>query len=249
MQEILTATEEQRIALITREVDSICVNHEDIAICVEQVEKRTLSYLVAKHLFHSRWQQDGETTKTNDVFCIYLVKLKHNNESIVDEIHTKLPQHYIHIDGINLQVNQKSISSAYWQRRLVEFSRFQVNVNKQTFLYEFRKNQKGNDWIKCGYPLRVFVGFDPLRIGALTLLIYSRKSGRLIKQFDDARHMLGLSHSGSDYCQGLTVIVDDFNGMLPLTPSKQDIAFSEESGGEAHEHNFFSWVGAVRYAQ
>lgn len=245
VKEVLAATEDQRLILVTKELDSICMNQNEVMACIEQVGRRSLAHLLLKHLFSSQWQQDDPKATANDVFCIYLTELKHYDESIVDEIRTKLPQYYIHIDGINLQVNQRSIHSAYWQRRLVEFTKFQVYVNKQTSLYEFPKG-KGEDWVTCGYPLRVFLGFNPLRLGSLTLLIYSRKSGRLIKQVDDARHMLGLSHSGSDYCQGLTVIVDDYNGMLPLTPSKQDIAFSEEKGGEAHEHNFFSWVGAVR---
>jgi hypothetical protein len=246
VKEVLKATEEHRITLVMKDLDSISMQHEEVKICIEQAGKRSLAFLIVKQLFSSKWEQDYPKTTANDVFCIYLTELKHYDESIVDDIHDKLPQYYIHIDRINLQVNQKSISSTYWQRRLVEFTKFQVHVNKQTLLYEFPKG-KGDDWVTCGYPLRVFLGFNPLRLGSLTLLIYSRKSGRLIKQIDDARHVLGLSHSGSDYCQGLTVIVDDYNGMLPLTPSKQDIAFSEESGGEAHEHNFFSWVGAVRY--
>ena len=44
---------------------------------------------------------------------------------------------------------------------------------------------------------------------------------RLIKDYRDARGELLLSAGGTDFCQGLTIIVDDKHGMLPLNPTKQ----------------------------
>jgi len=101
------------------------------------------------------------------------------------------------------------------------------------------------------YKLRVFVGFDRVRIHseeetkAASLYVYSRHSGRLIKHEQDARHILGLNAGGSTYSSGLTVIVDDIDGKLPLNPTKQDVAFAEQANGDVHKGNLFAWVGAV----
>jgi len=221
------------IPAIARELRIVQNIHEDIAACIDDVGVDVLAGIIWDHLL--KYQLDNSDS---DIFLVYLTKLKH--ESLLNDLASKLPRYYIHIDSVKLQVDGKPFSCAYWHRRLVEFTKFQVSVDKKHPV-DTKKNTAS-----C-YPLQVFVGFDPVRMGSLALFIYSRKSGRLIRHYDDARNMLGLSHSGSDYCQGMTVIVDDYYGMLPLTPSKQDIAFSEESGGEAHEHNFFSWIGAVRY--
>lgn len=57
--------------------------------------------------------------------------------------------------------------------------------------------------------------------------------------------MLGISHSGVDYTQGLTVIINDHQGRLPLTPTKDGIAWSERAHGEIFERNIWAWTGAV----
>jgi hypothetical protein len=100
--------------------------------------------------------------------------------------------------------------------------------------------------------VKIFLGFDPERAASdsnnkASLLVYSRKSGRLVKQEDDARGRLSLVNSGTDYAQGLTVIVDDSEGRLPLTPTKQDIAFGTETHGKIHEQNLYAWVGAFAH--
>ena len=101
------------------------------------------------------------------------------------------------------------------------------------------------------YKLRVFVGFDRMRINssnegkAASLYIYSRQSGRLIKYEPDGRFMLGMSAGGTQFCSALTVLIDDIDGRLPLNPTKQDIAFGEEDNGEVHKTNLFKWVGSV----
>jgi len=45
----------------------------------------------------------------------------------------------------------------------------------------------------------------------------------------------------------MTVIVDDMNGNLPLSPSKQDIAFGGETYGNAHKINFLSLTSACAF--
>jgi len=67
----------------------------------------------------------------------------------------------------------------------------------------------------------------------------------LIKHEPDARHMLGLNASGSTYCSGLTVLIDDIDGKLPLNPTKQDVAFGEQANGDVHKKNLFIWVGSI----
>ena len=76
------------------------------------------------------------------------------------------------------------------------------------------------------YELDVYIGFDAVRINqkvqkTATLLYHSRGAGRLIKKYEDARSLLRLPSGGTNYCQGLTIIVDDKHGVLPLNPTKQ----------------------------
>ena len=111
------------------------------------------------------------------------------------------------------------------------------------------------------YQIKVSIGFDPKRANpqgsqntatnsfvggqACSLLIFSRVSGRLFLKHDDARGVLRLSNSGTSFCQGLTIIVDDFEGHLPLTPTKESLAFGMEAYGKNHERNLYAWLGAL----
>ena len=167
---------------------------------------------------------------------------------ILKELEQELPHHYIHIpQSFTVIINRNKIHFFYWQQRLVELSEFYIKIDKKN-LYT-----KANDWVEPKeYDLiRIFCGFDPLRLGnkdsrsTCTLHIYSRQSGRLIKYDEDARAVLRLNNSGTTFCQGLSVIVDDMQGYLPLNPTKQDIAFGEETHGEVHKNNLFAWVGAI----
>ncbi len=115
------------------------------------------------------------------------------------------------------------------------------------------------------YQVQVAIGFDPSRaihqtgqisadnsqnfIGgqACSLLIFSRVSGRLFLKHDDARGVLRLTNSGTNFCQGLTIIVDDFEGHLPLTPTKESLAFGMEDYGKIHERNLYAWLGALAH--
>jgi hypothetical protein len=49
----------------------------------------------------------------------------------------------------------------------------------------------------------------------------------------------------TDYKQGLTVIMDDIHGTLPLNPTKQDLAFGFTEHGQIHHANILEWAGAV----
>jgi hypothetical protein len=207
-----------------------------------------------------------EELRENDhVFCVILHHLKHgpseqtqqnvnyhqNAIVLMDSLKEALPRRYIHVPSTSyVFVDGDLIDFTYWQRRLVELSEFQLEIDPTRSVWTAR------DWVnpRSGYTLRVYAGFDPLRLlnvtdrkqkSPLDLYVYSREAGRLITHFEDARGTLGLTNSGSQYCQGLTILVDDLHGKLPLNPTKQDLAFSEEAHGEVHQANLFAWLSAV----
>jgi len=138
----------------------------------------------------------------------------------------------------------------YWPQRLVELSSFTVKIDKAV---PFHKMQEVlNTPTKHAYKLRVFCGFDRMRINegiytekAASLYIYSRQSGRLITYEEDGRNSLGMANGSSKFCQGLTIIIDDIKGKLPLNPTKQELAFGEQEDGEVHEANMKAWISCV----
>lgn len=171
--------------------------------------------------------------------------------SLMEEIKRELPRQYIHIPrNFDVRVGDSLVRFHYWQRRMVEFSRFDVQISIDEHWRDTLRTKSSFS----GYNPRIFIGFDVLRLGGtqksspLSLFVYSRQSGRLIKHEPDARGLLDLNASGSDFCQGLTVIFDDFEGNLPLNPTKQDVAFSEQENGEIHRRNLMSWLSATAYS-
>eukprot|EP00978_Attheya_sp_CCMP212_P024683 scaffold77936_cov37-Attheya_sp.AAC.3 len=179
----------------------------------------------------------------------YNTRKNEPNTSLLQNLAKVLPQHYIHVPSdMTVQIDKKPIRFRFWPRRLVELSKFTVKVSKTRFLREFEDTD--TTWQSEGYPLNIYAGFECLRSGeksnsACRLYVYSRRCGRLITSVNDARHLLKLPSGGNGYAQGLTIIVDDSAGNLPLTSSKEDIAFSEERGAAAHEGNFYAWISAV----
>jgi len=172
---------------------------------------------------------------------------------LMNELSTVLPSQYIHIpECFDVRIGMEKVYFNYWQCRLAELSVFYVKIDPDNSF------TVSDDWKEpsFGYHIRVFVGFDPIRfvdaedtkndvIKTCSLHLYSRQSGRLIRHETDARSLLSLQSGGTNYCQGLTVIVDDFAGQLPLNPTKQDVAFSEQSNGQVHERNLYSWIHAI----
>jgi hypothetical protein len=57
--------------------------------------------------------------------------------------------------------------------------------------------------------------------------------------------MLGLPAGGTDFCQALTVIIDDSDGHLPLDPTKQGVAFGHHANGHVHRQNLYSVINGV----
>ena len=176
----------------------------------------------------------------------------HSFMKLLDELKLKLPKYYIHIpDNMNISVKGTKISFNYWQRKLVGLMRFDQKICEHE---SFRDAENFQEPISSNIKVRIFCGFDPDRVNetrktkippSASLYFYSRKSGRLIKCEPDARNMLKLNASGTMYCQGLTCIIDDVDGQMPLNPTKQDLAFSEKRNGDILKENLYAWTGAI----
>jgi hypothetical protein len=162
---------------------------------------------------------------------------------------TQLPKSYLHVPpSFQITVDSERIQFQYWERRLAELHYFPLLVDSKNLYKE------SDDWAEprnC-HMVFLYMGFDPIRAAVssggrnkASLFVYSRKSGRLVQEMEDARGYLKLCNGGSKYAQGLTVIIDDFGGNLPLTPTKQDISFGHS--GKSHEQNLSAWAGAFAH--
>ena len=188
----------------------------------------------------------------NNGFCVILSDMRHGEASdLLEEVKQQIPLYYIHIPhDFDFLVGDSKVFFDYWQTRLVELSSFQVFIDNKTAWTELLTKDGGFQISRDGYLLNIYAGFNPLRTrdhGACSLFVYSRRFGRLIKDVKDARASLKLNATGTLFCQGLTIIVDDVHGYLPLSPSKQDIAFGEEQFGRSHEMNLMSWSAACAH--
>ncbi|CAB9497416.1 expressed unknown protein [Seminavis robusta] len=170
--------------------------------------------------------------------------------NFLNEVRDLIQKYYINIPlhDFDFWIMGERMHFVYWQNRLVEMAKFEVNVPKDTKI----KDLTDDNWMDQGYSLSIYCGFDALRFGnkhgedkGLKLCFYSRQSGRLIEENKDARAVLGLPASGVDYTQGLTVIIDDVAGELPLKPAKDGLTWSKEHAGAIHESNLYAWAGAV----
>lgn len=184
--------------------------------------------------------------KSNDdyMFSLVIVKISMDPEVLLDDLKTKLPLYYIHIPGtLSIKVDGEILKARYWERRLVDLTAADLKISKKELYIEDPRWQDPTD----AYKLRIFMGFDVTRAKKqldtqLSMYIYSRKTGRLIKKERDARNILGLGASGSEFSAGFTVIVDDVTSQFELSPSKQDLIFQdyENEVGENHEKNLYS---------
>lgn len=230
-----------------------------------EVQERVTQY--ATSLWEGPW-------KTEDhVFLLVLCKLKKSADAVphalidsicpskafLHDIKAMLPEYYINLpSNFDFVINDQPIDFSYWQKRLVEMTKFEVSIPTE----EPFETLPDETWDQPAdgngkYQLSIYCGFDAQRVdqdlkykkGTSTcyLYIYSCSAGRLIQKEIDARHMLGLSASGVDFTQGLTVIVNDVAGKLPLTPTKDGIAWSERKHGVTHQKNLIAWTGAVAH--
>jgi hypothetical protein len=171
-------------------------------------------------------------------------------KSMMEELFIGLPKYYIHIpNDFHISINEKRVFFNFWQKRMVHMMRFDQLISKNIHYQEEDddiKHSPSNNTMK----VRIFCGFDAIRVTnekeqkSTSMYIYSRKSGRLIKHEADARNMLKITAGGTAYCQGLTCLVDDFDGNIPLNPTKQDVAFSEMKNGDIFKENLYAGISA-----
>ena len=178
---------------------------------------------------------------------------------LLNSLAVDLPFRYLHIPttGLDVRVAGQSVNFNYWQPRLVELAQFDLNIDKSRRIQDdplwkdrhLRAPEQDNG--NHSYLLRVYMGFDALRVcndkaqKSATLYLYSRQSGRLIRRSNDCRGELGLTSGGTEFCQGLTILVDDCYANLPLNPTKQDVAFGKQANGETHKSNLNTWLSAA----
>ena len=209
-------------------------NNADLAKCVAQYGAGTSSSdlsagveRLCQHLNHSLFNE-------RFVFMVIINRLhqvdaKEMNaqqkliaNNMLKELYTEIPRLYLHVpNSFEFMIGNKRAEFKYWPKHLVELSSFTVKINKKIPWQDMFNPTEF-------YELRIFVGFDGIKMTDSTakkemaLYVYSRQSGRLISQTHDARTLCGLPAGGTEFCQGLTVIIDDAGGNLPLNPTKQD---------------------------
>jgi hypothetical protein len=196
------------------------------------------------------------------VFCLVLARLRlkpADAHDLLKTLQVQMPKTYIHLNPnqADIKIDGKEIQFQYWERRLVELTVFPIVVSRAESILETfdkvssnkKKKEVGNHWAL--YPpapydtMNVYCGFDAARVqdktksSCLHLYIYTRECGRLIKCNDiDARNEVGVGAGSTNFCSGLTVILDDTASTLPLTPTKQDIAWTDAGDqGEIHRLN------------
>ena len=234
-------------------VDRLIAHFENMYYSTEWVDENYVFCVILHELRHgsrnAREDDDKNSsmqTRNSSPDTIY----KERALGLLDDLYEELPKHYIHIPTFfDVRIDSKKVLFFYWQQRLVELNVFHCFINPVKL---FSDDPNWKELSTEHYPVRILCGFNPLRrsenvSSSCCLYIYSRYSGRLIKTDSDARNLLGLTNSGTHYCQGLTVIVDDSDGRLPLNPTKQDIAFGEEASGGDHQKNLYAWTGAITY--
>ncbi|KAL7472911.1 hypothetical protein ACHAXS_013289 [Conticribra weissflogii] len=224
-------------------IDRLC-RHFD-RICYNFYDNPYVFSVVLDKVTHLGQSQSGKGKDEDDNDASENVRVA----ELLEELKRDIAFMYLHIpDNFDLCIDGESVSFKYWTERLVEFSTFAVRVGKTRPWKETIANGDPD-----AYELNILLGFDRMRVSTkhsrneASLYIYSRQSGRLIKYIPDCRHELCLQTGGTTFCSGLTVILDDIRGHLPLNPTKQDIAFGEESFGKVHKENLFQWIGAVAH--
>jgi len=155
-----------------------------------------------------------EMDSSDDDYEENRVDYAQNAVGLMHKLKQELPRQYIHVSSsLDVRVDGEPVVFAYWQRRMVELSSFQIKIDPKVAIESDNSGWKDPT---DGYPLTIYCGFDPIRLveeakAPASLFVYSRQSGRLILHAEDCRNLLGLNASGTEFAQGLTIIVDDFS--------------------------------------
>lgn len=137
-------------------------------------------FLVIMHNVHERRNSGGIT-------------------AMLESLRTELPRQYLHIPPhFNVIIDGTKVTFQHWERHLVELHHFALRIDPQ------HTYKTACDWMSPGHGNRIelFIGFDAVRArdpkdNKACLLVYSRKSGRLVKETTDARGDLFLNNSGT----------------------------------------------------
>ena len=209
-------------------------------------------------------KSNGGWGQFREVFRVVLHDIKGSSASssysramaLMGEMESTLPSTYIHIpDNLCISINGRAVRFNYYQSRLVELTEFRRRIDP------CRPVGVTKDWREenSGYNYKFVIGFDATRVDEKQqqprLMFHSRHSGRLVKSEEDCRKYLKLPMGSTEFCHGLTVIVDDVHGHLPLNPTKEDIAFGEdediafgeEGADPVHETNLKAWISAYAH--
>jgi hypothetical protein len=231
-------------------------HNEQVAACVAKYGSGSFERGIDRLSNHFRTLCFGDTFGNDDnVFALILDRVDYGHTAtteskcfeLLTDLRKEIPRFYLHVPStFDFRIGRGAVAFHYWQQRLVELSSVSLLMNHSSYWHEDKPETDPG-----AYKLRVLIGFDRFRINNQSsgkegsLYIYSRESGRLIKAMPDGRGYLRLQNTGSMYCQGLTVIIDDIGGQLPLNPTKQSIAFAEQTNGGIHEENLITLVGAL----
>ena len=226
--------------------------NEDIAAVVKEYGHDNFEkgkYRLVKNMMRMSLSDD-DWSEQKYVFCICIHDLKHGeNSDLLLNLQNELPKHYLHVPhSFFVWIGSFRVKFNHWPNRLVNLTRFNVRIPKDQEID--KDNLDGSGDGQTSHSLNIYLGFDAIKIQDTSqkpahLYFYSRKFGRHIKSQPDGRGMLWLSAGGTQYCQALTIIVDDIGGYLPLNPTKQDFAFGEHDNGQVWEQNLLKWVSAV----
>jgi len=261
-----------RISTLAQQMKSLFShpNHSEVAQCIagygSPPEEDTSAFESGIQRLCRQFDKlcNGSFADSPYVFAVIVDKIRSDNveersgvagdaltmihvDNLMLELKKKIPLTYLHIPNsfeFCVGAGCELVDTNYWQKRLMEFSTFTINVGTK-----IRFDDPRTDPQTCSF--RMFCGFDAKAMKdksekkCASLYIYSRESGRLITHYVDARTMLGMNAGGSEFCSGLRVLLDDIDGVLPLNPTKQDIAFSEKSCGHILKENLFTEVGAA----
>jgi hypothetical protein len=224
-------------------IDRICLHFEEMKTGVDWKDASDVFTIIISKLRqtgHSE-NRNGEEDPGDDL------GLDDNDDDarshdLLGAFAKKLPQLYIHLHNIQVQVCGKAIGMAYWEVRLADLTLFEVGIPQGPDNDPKLKLTHADPPYR--HPtVRFWLGFNVGRPSASAhIYYYSRQSGRLIKDLHDCRSMLNLTAGSTDFKQGLTIILDDWNSTLPLNPTKQDLSFAFQEHGETHKQNLNFWI-------
>jgi hypothetical protein len=121
---------------------------------------------------------------------------------LLESLATQLPKSYLHIPStFQITVDSERIQCQYLERRLAELHYFPLMVDPHN------SYKVAADWelSRNHHLVHIYIGFDPVRAlesgrdTKASLFVYSRGSGRLLNEIEDARGYVNLTSSGTKY--------------------------------------------------